>query len=193
MSLLKTCLFGVCSHIHTSSHTSSILTHASIFCYWIRHLYLIGVQLGEDQSTIINKDTCLKEIRLYLQTFSTTLHSIMSAIGRTYVFNKETNKHALSITITKPKNNWYCKFAYATQVLLLCAVDLQFYGKQIRYSALIPWMCVDEIARIIPKSYKKWMRSPTLGWMCIKLNEKTDIVIHVWLNHSNHCSQCSSL
>ena len=40
-----------------------------------------------------HKDTCEEEIRLSLQL--TTLHSIVNAIGKTYVVNLRINKHAL--------------------------------------------------------------------------------------------------
>ena len=62
-----------------------------------------------------------------------------------------------------------------------------------QWCAIIPWIYGDEIANNIPKFYTKngWDRQHlderVKNWM------KFDIIIHMWLRHSNRCSQCSSL
>ena len=42
----------------------------------------------------------LKDVGLHPQFLLVALHSIMNALGKTYVFSQEINKHALWITIT---------------------------------------------------------------------------------------------
>ena len=58
---------------------------------------MIGVRLNEGKRTNILK-TRLQEIGLPLHILLTTSNSIVNTIGRTSIFNQETNKHALSIT-----------------------------------------------------------------------------------------------
>jgi hypothetical protein len=53
------------------------------------------VQDRQWHTSLVYKDTCLKEIRLCIQILITTLHSIVDIIGRTYVFSLATNKRAL--------------------------------------------------------------------------------------------------
>ena len=67
--------------------------------FLIGPMYLIGMWLSEDQRANIIK-TCLKEITLRLQILTTTLHTIVYTIGKSYVSNQEISKHALPKTIT---------------------------------------------------------------------------------------------
>jgi hypothetical protein len=46
-----------------------------------------------------------KEIGLHLQILLTIPHSIMNAIGKTYIFSKGITKHALLITTTKSEES----------------------------------------------------------------------------------------
>ena len=50
-----------------------------------------------------HKDACLKEIGLHLQIQKTILHTIVSAIGGTYISILVNNKYALLINITKSR------------------------------------------------------------------------------------------
>jgi hypothetical protein len=62
---------------------------------------LINMYFNEDQRTNTTKKHVSKNIRLSLQIRSTTLHSTVNTIGKTYVFGWKVNQCALSATTTK--------------------------------------------------------------------------------------------
>jgi len=59
--------------------------------FLLGHLYLIGVQLCEDQRPKHHKNTRREEIRLHPQISITTPHLMVNKIGRSYVFSREIN------------------------------------------------------------------------------------------------------
>ena len=72
-----------------------------------------------------HKDTCWKEIGLHLHILITTIHLVVEQLGGSKYSIKESNKHALSINISKSGEGqfsiWFLQmfrriFANVTQV-----------------------------------------------------------------------------